>query len=182
MSKCSEFRAVKYFCGLLFKHEAAAESAIARLQELIAPVDGSSALIPFTLSAYYREEMGEPIFRRFVSFRGLLDPQRLPEYKLAAMQLEEQLAVGGRRTVNVDPGYLSDANVIIATAKNQFHRVPLRDGIYAHMEYTLKDGRINLLPWTYPDFKTGAYVDFFTHLLEAYRRERKEAIRNSAKV
>ena len=32
------------------------------------------------------------------------------------------------------------------------------------------------LPWTYPDFKTGAYIDFFTRLLNVYRRERKEAL------
>lgn len=182
MAQRSEFRAVKYFCGLIFRCDSAAESAIARLQELIAVVDDRSAVIPFALTDYYREEMGEPLFRQFVSFCGGLSPQQLPEFKLAAMRLEEQLSVGGSRTVNIDPGYLSEVNVIIATAKNQFHRVPLRDGIYAHMEYSLKDGRINLLPWTYPDFKSGAYIAFFTQLLEAFHRERKEARRNAANV
>ncbi len=126
--------------------------------------------------------MGEPLFRQFVSFREWLRPQRLAAIKIAAMRLEETLAVAGRRTVNLDPGYLSEANVIIATAKNHYHRVPLADGIYAHMEYVLKDGRIQFLPWTYPDFKTEAYLDFFKRLLEAYRRERKGAIRNAAGV
>ncbi len=174
MARRSEFKAVKYFCGLLFSRAAAAESAIARLQELIAAVDGRSAVMPFAATDYYRAEMGEPLFRQFVSFREWQSPQRLAELKIAAMRLEEQLSAGGKRTVNLDPGYLSDANVIIATAKNQYHRVPLRDGIYAHMEYTLKDGRINFLPWTYPDFKTGEYLDFFNCLHRQYKLERKD--------
>ena len=89
------------------------------------------------------------------------------------MELEEQLAVAGKRTVNLDPGYMSDANVIIATAKNHYHRVPLRDGIYAHMEYVLKDGRIHFLPWTYPDFQTDAYLDFFRRLQELFKHGRQ---------
>lgn len=182
MSQRGEYKPVKYFCGLIFNRAAAAESAIVRLQELMAAVDGCSAVIPFTVTDYYRAEMGEPLFRQFVSFREWQSPQRLPEFKIAAMQLEQRLSAAGKRTVNLDPGYLSDANVIIATAKNQYHRVPLSDGVYAHMEYTLKDGRIHFLPWTYPDFKTGAYLDFFALLLEAYRRERKEVIRKAAKV
>jgi hypothetical protein len=182
VARRSEFKAVKYFCGLIFSRAEAAESAIARLQELIAADDDRSAVVPFAATDYYRAEMGEPLFRQFVSFGEWQNPQRLAELKIAAMGLEERLSAGGKRTVNLDPGYLSDANVIIATAKNQYHRVPLRDGIYAHMEYTLKDGRINFLPWTYPDFKTGAYIDFFTHLLEAYRRQRKEMIRNASNV
>ena len=87
------------------------------------------------------------------------------------MEREERTAVAGKRSVNLDPGYISEANVIIATAKNHYHRVPLRDGIYAHMEYVLKDGRIHFLPWTYPDFQLGAYLAFFSHLKEMHSME-----------
>jgi hypothetical protein len=97
----------------------------------------------------------------------------LPEIKAVAIELEQRLAVAGKRTVNLDPGYLSEANVIIATAKNHYHRVPLRDGIYAHIEYVLKDGRINFLPWTYPDFQSEPYLDFFRGLHERFRMARR---------
>ncbi len=129
--------------------------------------------MPFTATDYYQTEMGEPLFRQFVSFRELLAPERLPEIKMRTIELEEKLAAGGGRRVNLDPGYLSDANVIIATAKNHYHRVPLRDGIYAHIEYVLKDGRINFLPWTYPDFQTATYLDFFRQLQELFKQGKK---------
>ena len=167
------FKAVKYFCGLIYGRSEAAEQAIAMLQGMLSEVDSRSAAIPFTLTDYYRAEMGEPLFRQFVSFSGWRSPQELPGIKIGAMGLEERLALGGKRTVNLDPGYLSEANVIIATAKNHYHRVPLQAGIYAHIEYVLKDGRINFLPWTYPDFQTDAYLDFFKNLLELFKKARK---------
>ncbi len=173
MSTRREFKKAKFFCGLIYRHERDADSAIALLQEIVSEVDRRSADIPFAATEYYKGEMGEPLFRRFVSFREWRDPASLPQVKMAAMRLEERLAVNGCRTVNLDPGYLSEANVIIATAKNHYHRVPLRDGIYAHIEYVLKDGIIQFLPWTYPDFKTGPYLDFFARLQEMHRMERK---------
>jgi hypothetical protein len=173
MSRRSEFKAVKYFCGLIYRQEREGGRAVRLLREIISDIDFRSDAVPFTLTDYYREEMGEPLFRRFVSFRQWLDPGQLPRIKIEAMALEERLAVAGKRMVNLDPGYISEANVIIATAKNHYHRVMLADGIYAHIEYVLKDGRIQFLPWTYPDFKTGAYLEFFDRLRERFRQERK---------
>jgi len=173
MSTRSGFKAVKYFCGLIFSQNRAAALATGMLQDAIAAVENSSAVIPFTATEYYRSEMGEPLFRQFVSFKGLLPPERLPEFKIGAMELEARLAENGRRLVNLDPGYMSEANIIIATAKNHYHRVPLSDGVYAHIEYVLKDGRLNFLPWTYPDFQTPAYLDFFKSLLESFKREKR---------
>jgi len=173
MSTRSDFKKVKYFCGLIFSQKQAVARAIDMLQELFSAADSISAVIPFTMTDYYRPEMGEPLFRQFVSFKELLTPEKLPEIKIRAIQLEDELAAGGKRTVNLDPGYMSDANVIIATAKNHYHRVPLCGGIYAHIEYVLKDGRINFLPWTYPDFQTAAYLDFFKGLQELFKLAKK---------
>jgi hypothetical protein len=173
MSTRSGFQAAKFFIGLIYREEPQAEAACAGLSPLLGEIGLRSPAVPFAATDYYRGEMGAPLLRRFVAFRDRLPPERLPEVKIAAMGLEERLAVGARRTVNIDPGYLSAANVVIATAKNHYHRVPLRDGVYAHLEYVLKDGRLQYLPWTHPDFKSEAYIDFFNHLREQFRSELK---------
>ena len=65
---------------------------------------------------------------------------------------------------------MSDANVIIATGKNHYHRVPLKRGIYAHLEYILKNKQISFLPWTYPDFQTESYLAFFRQLFVLFKQ------------
>lgn len=151
-----------------------AEQAIDLLGERFSPVDSRSPQIPFTLTDYYREEMGEPLFRQFVSFRGLIAPEKLPEIKMFTNRLEKKLSLRGKRTVNIDPGFISDANVIIATSKNHYHRVPLRRGIYAHLEYILKNKQLHFLPWTYPDFQGAAYLEFFRRLFVLFKEDCKK--------
>ncbi|UCH96452.1 MAG: DUF4416 family protein, partial [Candidatus Aminicenantes bacterium] len=82
---------------------------------------------------------------------------------------EIETSINGNRVVNLDPGYLSEANVIIATTKNHYHRVPLSKGIYAHMEYVIKKKKLVPLEWTYPDFKSSQYMDFFEKLIHIYK-------------
>ena len=171
MSTRSGFQAVKFFIGLIYREEPQAEAACAGMSALLGAIGLRSPAVPFTATDYYRGEMGAPLQRRFAAFCRWQPPERLPEVKIAAMELEERLAVGTRRTVNIDPGYLSAANVVIATAKNHYHRVPLRDGVYAHLEYVLKDGRLQFLPWTYPDFKSEPYREFFNRLREQFKHE-----------
>lgn len=175
MGKIGCFKKVKLFCGLLSGRSTDAEKAVSLLADEFSPIDSRSALIAFNTTDYYREEMGEPLFRQFVSFRDLQPPERLPEIKFFTDRLEKQLAVAGKRTVNIDPGTLSDANVIIATSKNHYHRIPLRDGIYAHLEYVLKNKQLAFLPWTYPDFQSDDYLAFFRQLFVLYREKGRNA-------
>jgi hypothetical protein len=169
-----DFKKVKYFCGLIFRENTAFTAALDFLTVDISVIDAQTEAIPFNQTDYYHAEMGEPLFRRFVSFKELLSPEKLTEIKIRTNEIEGRLMVGGKRTVNLDPGFLSEANVIIATAKNHYHRVPLQAGIYAHIEYVLKDGIINFLPWTYPDFQSEAYLDFFNGLLDRFKRDKRE--------
>jgi len=174
MGRIGEFNQVKLFCGLIFVEAAAAEKAKTELADHFSAIDSQSALIPFTATDYYRKEMGEPLFRQFVSFSGWLDPEGLPEIKCFTNRLEERFLKAGKRTVNLDPGYLSDANVIIATSKNHYHRVPLNRGVYAHLEYVLKNKQFEFLPWTYPDFKQAEYLAFFRQLFTLFRENSRE--------
>ena len=175
MGKIVPFKKAKLFCGLIFSRPEAAEEAMAVLADHFSPIDSRSAIIPFTATDYYREEMGEPLFRQFVSFQELLAPEKLPQAKIFTNRLEKRMAASAKRTVNIDPGIMSDANVIIATCKNHYHRVPLRRGIYAHLEYVLKNKQLSFLPWTYPDFQSEAYLAFFRELFVLFRQNSRNS-------
>jgi len=87
-----------------------------------------------------------------VSFDKLIPPESLPDVKLLTNLVEEQFSSEGRRKVNIDPGYLSLAHLILATGKGYTHRPYLRDGIYADLTLIFTGGAFRTLSWTYPDY------------------------------
>jgi len=72
------------------------------------------------------------------------------------------------RIVNIDPGYLTPASLIMATAKDFSHRIPLQNGIYAHLEFLFGKDKIHTLNWTYPDFKCKGYQEYFLEVRRLY--------------
>jgi hypothetical protein len=178
MSEPRPFAPVKYVCGILSSEPRFFETAAADLAGLFGPVERRSPRYDFDGTDYYAAEMGGgPLRREFLSFRDLDAPDRLAEFKLATNGLEDELrrAAGVPfRAVNLDPGYLTASALVMATAKNFAHRVPLARGIYAHLELLFGREGIRTLDWTYPDMRRAECRDFFLavrgDLLAAARR------------
>lgn len=158
------FVRVKLFSGVIYRETDILTRLKFRLECAFSEIVFESPAIPFDATDYYGPEMGEPLFRKFYAFARPVSPEQLPGIKQESIRLEDEFAIAGKRTVNLDPGYLSEGNIVIATTKNYYHRIPLKNGIYAHMEYVIKRKKIVPLEWTYPDFKKPAYLDFFERL------------------
>jgi hypothetical protein len=116
------------------------------------PIDMVSPWLPFDKTDYYRSEMGGPLFRRLVAFRGLVDQEGLASFKHFTNQIEARYSREGHRTVNLDPGYLLAERFVLATGKNYTHRILLGEGIYADLTLVYRDGAYRALEWTYPDY------------------------------
>jgi len=175
MADPKPFSPVKLICGIIGPGPEEARLAEERLAELYGPVDLRGPAVPFDLTDYYEDEMGPGLERRFLSFAGLIRPEDLPDIKLRTNALEDEIrrASGrARRVVNLDPGYVTAAALIMATAKNFAHRVPLGKGIYAHLELLfVKDG-VKVLDWTYPDLRGEAHREFFRAVRARYLAQR----------
>jgi hypothetical protein len=177
MAQPKEFTLVKFVCGVIYKEEALYEDVKRRLIAERGPVDMESPAFAFDLTDYYEPEMGPNLKRRFMSFSGLVAPELLPQAKLRTIELEEAVrretgAAG--RPVNIDPGYLTAAALVMATAKDFSHRIPLGQGIYAHLEFLFTKTGVKTLDWTYPDFRRGPCQEFFRTVRELYLRELRE--------
>jgi hypothetical protein len=131
-------------------------------------VDLQSDLLPFVHTDYYAVEFGDGLVRRIWSFERLIDPGTLASIKRWTNELEQGWAGGGRRQVNLDPGYVSMAKLVLATTKNHGHRIYLRDGIYAEVTLCYRDGAYRPWPWTYPDYATEAYRALFGEIRRRY--------------
>lgn len=134
-------------------------------------MDKESEVMDFTFTGYYDKEMGAGIKRQFVSFTRLILPEQLPVIKLLTNKIEQDLALKGKRRVNIDPGYLSLAKVVLATTKDYSHRFYLGQGIYGEVTLTYARGKFSSFPWTYPDYQTQSYQQFFGEIREIYKKQ-----------
>ena len=70
--------------------------------------------------------------------------------------------------MNIDPGYIAKAHLILATGKGYSHRPYLRDGIYADLTLIYCNKAFQSLPWTYPDYAGEEMIGIFTRIRDKY--------------
>ena len=176
MTRTKSFSPVKLICGIISQ-----EKYLKQGEELLirfyGPVDFESPLFDFNFTDYYEEQMGKHLKRKFLSFERLIKPEMISQIKIQTNELEEKIKKDLKenfRAVNLDPGYLTSSALFMATAKDFSHRVPLQDGIYAHLELLFTRDGVKTLDWTYPDFKTEGYQEFFMKTRRIYLNQLKE--------
>ena len=180
MAEENPFSNVKLICGLIASDSKVFQRAEKLLLKTYGKADYSSSFLEFNFTDYYEKEMGKNLKRKFISFDNLYSPEKLSEIKIHTNKLEKQIKEefnSNSRVVNIDPGYLTTAALIMATAKNFSHRIPLRNGIYAHLELLFGRKKVNTLSWTYPDYRNDEYQKFFFEVRKIYLRQ----LKNSAK-
>jgi hypothetical protein len=142
--------------------------ALHALAERYGETDFISAPLPFAYTDYYTKEFGGTLVRRLASFARLIRPESLPDVKNGTNALEASRGEAGRRWVNIDPGYLAKAHLILATGKGYSHRPYLRDGIYADLTLMYQDKSFRTLPWTYPDYAGAQMQGMLLRIRERY--------------
>jgi len=159
---------VKLVFGFISKDEELFSQTERILAKKFGPIDYSSKILPFNLTDYYNEELGENLKRKFISFQILIKPELLPEIRIFTNKIEKKFSLLNKRKINIDPGYISGGKLILATTKDFCHRIYLKKGIFAEATLFYKNHSFNSLQWTYPDYKTKAYIEIFNHLYKIY--------------
>jgi len=165
---------VKLFVAILFSDQERLERAMEQMTAEFGPLDYRSEPMEFTESDYYQKEMGYPIVRIFISFRDLADPGGLAQTKIKTNEIEDRLAIEGKRKVNLDPGYMDVCKVVLASAKYNGQKVYLGQGIYADPNLQYQKGHFTAYPWSFPDFKNGRYEKVFLRIRELYKAKMRK--------
>ncbi|MDM7926066.1 MAG: DUF4416 family protein [bacterium] len=173
MAAVSPALPVKAVCAVTFSAGIRWEDAVSGLENLLGPADGTSPVFPFDFTDYYSGEMGPGLRKLFVSFETLMAPGDLARVKRASNGLEAGWAVDGRRRVNLDPGYVTSAKLVVASAKDFAHRVCLGDGIYGDVQLQYRHGRWRRSAWTFPDYRTPLAFAFFTGVRDRYNQQER---------
>jgi len=178
MGAIRQFTPVKLFIGVLVSDRKFIPNVEERLTPLFGPVDHRSQVIPFDFTDYYEKEMGDILDRVFFSFERLIEADRLPEIKRQTNELEDELAellrtpnTTIKRPVNLDPGYIEQAKVVLASTKNFYHRIYIGRGIFAEVTMHFKNNTYQFFPWTYPDYQSRDYQEFFLRTRQIFRSQ-----------
>ena len=171
MGKVNPPKKVKLICGMLSSDEELFTAAAEELIKKFGPLDSKSEIIDFSHTNYYKKEMGENIKRFFISFENIIHPPTLVDAKLFTQDLEEKYIFEGRRLINLDPGYISEGKLVLATTKDQQHRIYMDRGIYAEVTLRFVGKEYTFWDWTYPDYKTKEYTDYLRSVRDKLRRQ-----------
>jgi len=177
MAEATQPPKVKLICGMISAEAALFEEAGKALAERFGDIDITSEVMDFDFTHYYDDEMGRPLYRRFVSFAELVSPDMLASAKPATNSLEKEFASrredGPARPINLDPGYVELSKLVLASMKDFSHRIYLGQGVYAEVTLMYQQGRWRAFEWTFPDFASSRYHPFLCRVREALVRQRE---------
>lgn len=130
-----------------------------------------SGFFPFNWTNYY-DDIAPELDRFFLSYPGLYPMSKLPDWKLSAVMLESE--TGASRRVNLDPGSIDGARLLLASTKGQAHRIYLRNGIFAEVTLCRRKGRWESFFYTFPDFSGDTYYKWLDIVRSDWKREYHE--------
>ena len=163
------FYPVILIAGVLYPDEAMWRWTEEKLAALWGSPPDVSEGVPFTSTDYYKE-ISPSLTRRFLSFPGLRDGGLLPDWKLAACEIERE-SRAPVRAVNIDPGYVDGARLVLASTKDHAHRIYVGRGIHAEVTMRYRFRRWEPFDYTFPDFAGGLYNDFLSAARERWLKD-----------
>ncbi len=131
------------------------------LKELFGEIFCKTDVFAFDHTDYYSKEFGAGLVKFFVAHKRKIQPDKIVEMKLKAVELEDKFKVDGKRRLNVDPGYVAIEKVVAASTKNFTHRIYLGRGIYGDLQLSRRGERYEPHPWTFYDYKRDDVLEFF---------------------
>ncbi len=159
----------KLVIGCIMNEKSLVEILFPFLEKDFGPVDMISQWLDFAYTDYYYKEMGSPLFRKVFVLKPLISQEDLASIKEKTNEIEKAFTVAGKRSINIDPGYLVSSRFILATGKDYSHRIYIGRNSYADLTlmYSKKDG-FKTLPWTYPDYASESMISFLSKVRDKY--------------
>lgn len=158
------------------RHEGVLASAQTRLHEIFGPLAREGPTIDFVQTQYYERTMGPNLKKRFLAFSQLVEHDQLAATKRKTIELEQEVIRTRRyteeRPLNLDPGFLSLGKFVLATTKDQAHRIYLHGGIFAEVTLRFHDRDFEAQLWTYADWQLPEVLEFLKQARVAYGRLR----------
>lgn len=178
MASVRSVEPVVRFCAVISRHDDMRRRAIEQLASVWGPVVTQSPDLEFQAGGFYAATMGEDLKKTLVALQGFVDPAGLADWKLQTNQWEADIATEfsypESRPLNLDPGYMSQAKLVLATTKDRDHRIYLRDGMFAEVTLTYVGKVWQHHRWSYPSYRSEPVAAFANHCRARLRKHLRD--------
>ncbi|PKL51647.1 MAG: DUF4416 domain-containing protein [Nitrospira bacterium HGW-Nitrospira-1] len=162
------------FVGTLFADKKIFDDVLPVLKDNFGNILFQSDIQPWNYSNHYDKELGTPLYRNFIFFNEIIDHSMLADIKLLTNDVEAVYSRAGKRQINLDPGYITLAKVVLASTKNYSHRIYVGKGIYAELALLYKNHQFIAMPYTYNDYKDQTSLAMFMKVRNLLKKPRAE--------
>ena len=181
MASIRSVEPVVRFCAVITRHPPARQWAVRQIAAAWGDVQVESGEIPFEAGGYYTPTMGSGLTKTLIAVDGFVDPAGLADWKHQTNQWEQSYADQSAHTeprpLNLDPGYVTQAKLVLATTKDRDHRIYLRDGMFAEVTLTYVGKSWQHHRWSYPSYRTeevAAFADQCRQRLREHLRQTRQ--------
>ena len=137
------------------------DKTISILKNEFGEIKAKSKEYDFNFTDYYENEFGINLKKLILVFEKTIEKQDLIQIRERTGQIEKALSQNNKRSVNIDPGYISKTELVLATKKGKTWKEDLGKGIYAHKILEFKDNEVITFYHTFTDYKLKNNQDFF---------------------
>jgi hypothetical protein len=166
--------------AVISRYQEALGWTIERATSAWGPIALQSPTFDFRETNYYEATMGPNLGKTFLAFERLADPADVGDWKFLTGDWEAEYARVGRhveaRPLNLDPGYITPAKLVLASTKDHAHRIYLGHGMYAEVTLYYKGGGWQFRDWTFPDYRRADYHAFFSEVRNFLRSASKPGL------
>lgn len=151
--------------AIMYSSDSLYEKAKAILVEIYGPIKKEGPEYDFDqFTSYYEKEMGKGLKKRIVIFEKAIEKKDLIKIKKEITEIENQFSVNNNRQINIDPGYLSKTELVLASfKKGTNYKEDLGEGVYAHKVLEFKD-KVSIFWHTFPDYRVKENQDFLKNM------------------
>ncbi len=139
--------------ALMYKGSKILEEALTELKNNFGEVADISPEYSFNFTDYYEKEFGANLKKTIVIFNKKIEKKGLIKIKNKIAEIEKKHSLKGKRTINIDPGYINEKELVLASFKGKDFKEDLGGNVFAHKVLGFGNGKANEFGHTFPDFR-----------------------------
>lgn len=155
--------------GIMYPNDDSLSRLISILEKEFGIIKVKSESYDFNFTNYYEKEFGKNLKKIIIIFKKTIEKKDLIEIREKTGKIEKTLSIDGKRTVNIDPGYISESELVLATKKFRSFKEKLNDEVFLHKVLEFKDNDVITFFHTFADYKLDKNKDFFKKVIDYFQ-------------